>query len=88
MPHFKLCLNDVAELAFPKKARQTQKCCMQRNLQLVGGMTMKEWVAQVSELNGYLKDFPAHNGTTYSHLMTTNFWTSWNTKYQHCCIES
>eukprot|EP00957_Ditylum_brightwellii_P023362 1763172-Ditylum_brightwellii.AAC.1 len=25
-------------------------------------MTVKEWVAQVSELNGYLKDFPAHNG--------------------------
>eukprot|EP00957_Ditylum_brightwellii_P106647 8136533-Ditylum_brightwellii.AAC.1 len=23
---------------------------------------MKEWVAQVSELNGYLKDFPAYNG--------------------------
>eukprot|EP00957_Ditylum_brightwellii_P191723 14595429-Ditylum_brightwellii.AAC.1 len=22
---------------------------------------MKEWVARVSELNGYLKDFPAHN---------------------------
>ena len=22
---------------------------------------MKEWVAQVSELNDYLKDFPAHN---------------------------
>eukprot|EP00957_Ditylum_brightwellii_P156710 11928196-Ditylum_brightwellii.AAC.1 len=25
-------------------------------------MSMKEWVARVSELNGYLKDFPAHNG--------------------------
>eukprot|EP00957_Ditylum_brightwellii_P027885 2107129-Ditylum_brightwellii.AAC.1 len=24
-------------------------------------MTVKEWVAQVSELNGYLKDFPGHN---------------------------
>eukprot|EP00957_Ditylum_brightwellii_P195106 14866047-Ditylum_brightwellii.AAC.1 len=24
-------------------------------------MTVKEWVAQVSKLNGYLKDFPAHN---------------------------
>eukprot|EP00957_Ditylum_brightwellii_P086388 6573174-Ditylum_brightwellii.AAC.1 len=23
---------------------------------------MKEWVAQVQELNGCLKDFPAHNG--------------------------
>eukprot|EP00957_Ditylum_brightwellii_P057384 4351218-Ditylum_brightwellii.AAC.1 len=23
---------------------------------------MKEWVAQVKELNGYLKDFPDHNG--------------------------
>eukprot|EP00957_Ditylum_brightwellii_P128827 9827442-Ditylum_brightwellii.AAC.1 len=25
-------------------------------------MTVKEWVAQVSELNEYLKDFPAQNG--------------------------
>eukprot|EP00957_Ditylum_brightwellii_P177740 13539116-Ditylum_brightwellii.AAC.1 len=24
-------------------------------------MTVKEWVAQVSELNGYLKNFSAHN---------------------------
>eukprot|EP00957_Ditylum_brightwellii_P110919 8459833-Ditylum_brightwellii.AAC.2 len=31
-PHFKLCLDDVAEHMFPKKARQTQKCYMQRNL--------------------------------------------------------
>eukprot|EP00957_Ditylum_brightwellii_P177806 13543902-Ditylum_brightwellii.AAC.1 len=22
---------------------------------------MKEWLAQVSEMNSYLKDFPAHN---------------------------
>eukprot|EP00957_Ditylum_brightwellii_P072561 5514113-Ditylum_brightwellii.AAC.1 len=25
---------------------------------------MKEWVACVRELNGYLKDFPAHNKNT------------------------
>eukprot|EP00957_Ditylum_brightwellii_P099600 7586684-Ditylum_brightwellii.AAC.1 len=30
---------------FPKKARQTQKCYMQRNIWLVGPMTVKEWVA-------------------------------------------
>eukprot|EP00957_Ditylum_brightwellii_P004512 342963-Ditylum_brightwellii.AAC.1 len=46
---------------FPEKAGQIQKHYMQRNLRLVRGMTMKEWVAQVSKLNGYLKDFPAHN---------------------------
>eukprot|EP00957_Ditylum_brightwellii_P047890 3637293-Ditylum_brightwellii.AAC.1 len=63
VPHFKLCLDDVAEHVFPKKAGQTQKRYMQRNLLLVGGMTVKEWVAQVSELNKYLKDFPARNGT-------------------------
>eukprot|EP00957_Ditylum_brightwellii_P196666 14984466-Ditylum_brightwellii.AAC.2 len=33
---------------------------MRRKLRLVGGMTVKGWVAQVSELNGYLKDFPVH----------------------------
>eukprot|EP00957_Ditylum_brightwellii_P129124 9849337-Ditylum_brightwellii.AAC.1 len=62
VPHFELCLDDVAEHAFPKKARQTQKHYMRRNLQLVGGMTVKEWVAQVSELNGHLNNFPVTNG--------------------------
>eukprot|EP00957_Ditylum_brightwellii_P082798 6295022-Ditylum_brightwellii.AAC.1 len=39
-----------------------QKCYMQRNIRFVKGQTVKEWVAHVQELNGYLKDFPAHNG--------------------------
>eukprot|EP00957_Ditylum_brightwellii_P131590 10035327-Ditylum_brightwellii.AAC.1 len=51
----------MAEHLFPKKARQTQKCYIRRNLQLMGGMTMKKWVSRVSELNSYLKDFPVHN---------------------------
>eukprot|EP00957_Ditylum_brightwellii_P157005 11948700-Ditylum_brightwellii.AAC.1 len=34
---------------------------MHRNLWLVGGVTIKGWVSQVSELNRYLKDFPTHN---------------------------
>eukprot|EP00957_Ditylum_brightwellii_P048455 3676860-Ditylum_brightwellii.AAC.1 len=51
----------MAEHVFPKKARQTQKHYMQRNLRLVGGMTVKEWAAQVSELNRYLNDFPIYN---------------------------
>eukprot|EP00957_Ditylum_brightwellii_P190017 14466075-Ditylum_brightwellii.AAC.1 len=29
---------------------------------------MKEWVAQVSELNSYLKDFPAHSKNTIQPL--------------------
>eukprot|EP00957_Ditylum_brightwellii_P164851 12550493-Ditylum_brightwellii.AAC.1 len=35
---------------------------MQRNLHYGKDQTVKEWVAHVQELNGYLKDFPAHNG--------------------------
>eukprot|EP00957_Ditylum_brightwellii_P205818 15345588-Ditylum_brightwellii.AAC.1 len=46
VPNFKLCLDNVAEHMFPERARQTQKRYMQRNLQLMGPMTMKEWVAQ------------------------------------------
>eukprot|EP00957_Ditylum_brightwellii_P037885 2865160-Ditylum_brightwellii.AAC.1 len=68
MPHFKLCLDDVAEHIFPEKAGQAQKRYMQRNLRFGGGITMKEWVAQVLELNGYLKDFPAHNGNSIQPL--------------------
>mmetsp|Transcript_13850 Transcript_13850/g.20496 ORF Transcript_13850/g.20496 Transcript_13850/m.20496 type:complete len:157 (-) Transcript_13850:110-580(-) len=45
VPHFKLCLDDVAEHTFPKKAGQAQKRYMRRNLRLVKGMTVKEWVA-------------------------------------------
>eukprot|EP00957_Ditylum_brightwellii_P007586 574625-Ditylum_brightwellii.AAC.1 len=47
---------------FPKKAGQTQKHYMHRNLWLVGEMIVKEWIAWVSELNEYLKGFPAQNG--------------------------
>eukprot|EP00957_Ditylum_brightwellii_P196642 14982602-Ditylum_brightwellii.AAC.1 len=61
VPHLELSLDDVAEHLFPEKARQTQKHYMWRNLRLVGGMIVKEWVTQVSKLNGYLKEFPTYN---------------------------
>eukprot|EP00957_Ditylum_brightwellii_P045830 3477155-Ditylum_brightwellii.AAC.1 len=35
---------------------------MWRNIWYNRETTVKEWVAQVSELNGYLKDFPVTNG--------------------------
>eukprot|EP00957_Ditylum_brightwellii_P161225 12275492-Ditylum_brightwellii.AAC.1 len=35
---------------------------MQRNLRYLRETSVKEWVARVSGLNGYLKDFPATNG--------------------------
>eukprot|EP00957_Ditylum_brightwellii_P007957 602911-Ditylum_brightwellii.AAC.1 len=65
VPHFELCLDDVAGHVFPEKAGQTQKRYMQRNICYSGGptgTTIKEWVARVSELNGYLKDFLLKNG--------------------------
>eukprot|EP00957_Ditylum_brightwellii_P024835 1877432-Ditylum_brightwellii.AAC.1 len=34
MPHFELCLDDVAGHMFPEKARQTQKRYMWRDLRL------------------------------------------------------
>eukprot|EP00957_Ditylum_brightwellii_P080948 6157636-Ditylum_brightwellii.AAC.1 len=33
----------------------------QRNLRFTNDLTVKEWVAQAQELNGYLKDFLKHN---------------------------
>eukprot|EP00957_Ditylum_brightwellii_P076862 5842018-Ditylum_brightwellii.AAC.1 len=60
--HFKLCLDDMAAHIFPEKAGQTQKRYIQRNIRYSRDMTVKEWVAQILELNGYLKDFPATNG--------------------------
>eukprot|EP00957_Ditylum_brightwellii_P178639 13606770-Ditylum_brightwellii.AAC.1 len=35
---------------------------MQRNVCYGKDYTVKKWVARVQELNGYLKDFPDHNG--------------------------
>eukprot|EP00957_Ditylum_brightwellii_P167417 12745278-Ditylum_brightwellii.AAC.1 len=58
---FNLCLDDMAKHIFPDKARQTQKRYMRRNIRFGRGLTVKEWVAQVLELNNYLKDFPVHN---------------------------
>eukprot|EP00957_Ditylum_brightwellii_P102333 7800451-Ditylum_brightwellii.AAC.1 len=46
---------------FPEKASEIQKCYMQRNIYYGKDDTVKEWVARVQELNGYLKDFPENN---------------------------
>eukprot|EP00957_Ditylum_brightwellii_P120795 9213667-Ditylum_brightwellii.AAC.1 len=62
VPHFELCLDDVATHVFPEKAGQTQKRYMRRNIWYNRDMTVKEWVARASELNGHLKDFPTTNG--------------------------
>eukprot|EP00957_Ditylum_brightwellii_P105233 8021144-Ditylum_brightwellii.AAC.1 len=51
----------MAKHVFPEKAGQTQKRYIQRNIRYGRGITVKEWVAQVVEVNGYLKDFPGHN---------------------------
>eukprot|EP00957_Ditylum_brightwellii_P200228 15264117-Ditylum_brightwellii.AAC.1 len=61
---FSRAMHDVAAHVFSEKAGQTQKRYMRRNIHFGGGITMKEWVAQVLELSGYLKDFPKHNGNT------------------------
>eukprot|EP00957_Ditylum_brightwellii_P044068 3343915-Ditylum_brightwellii.AAC.1 len=61
LQNFNLCLDDVAKHVFPEKVGQTQKRYMQRNICFSRGITVKEWVARVSELNGCLKDFPTHN---------------------------
>eukprot|EP00957_Ditylum_brightwellii_P098357 7494367-Ditylum_brightwellii.AAC.1 len=62
VPHFDLCCDGVAKHVFPEKVGQIQKHYMQRNICYGKDFTMKEWVARVQELNGYLKDFPTHNG--------------------------
>ena len=41
---------------------------MRRNIHFGRGITMKEWVTWVLELNGYLKNFPAHNRNTIQPL--------------------
>eukprot|EP00957_Ditylum_brightwellii_P148245 11287504-Ditylum_brightwellii.AAC.1 len=45
LPHFNLCLDDMAAQVFPEKAGQTKKRYMWRNIRLGRGITVKEWVA-------------------------------------------
>eukprot|EP00957_Ditylum_brightwellii_P077016 5853198-Ditylum_brightwellii.AAC.1 len=45
LPHFDLCLDDMAAHVFPEKARQTQKHYMQRSIPFGRGITVKEWLA-------------------------------------------
>eukprot|EP00957_Ditylum_brightwellii_P079555 6048904-Ditylum_brightwellii.AAC.1 len=68
LQNFNLCLDGMVKHVFPEKAGQTQKCYMRRNIRFGGGLTVKEWVAQVLELTGYLKDFPVHNGNVIQPL--------------------
>eukprot|EP00957_Ditylum_brightwellii_P181207 13803053-Ditylum_brightwellii.AAC.1 len=58
---FSRAMHEVAAHIFPEKAGQAQKRYMQRNVRFGRGITVKEWVAQVLELNIYLKGFHAHN---------------------------
>eukprot|EP00957_Ditylum_brightwellii_P082695 6288498-Ditylum_brightwellii.AAC.1 len=61
LQNFDLCLDDMAKHVFLEKTGQTQKRYIWRNIHFSRGTTVKEWVAQVLELNDYLKDFPVHN---------------------------
>eukprot|EP00957_Ditylum_brightwellii_P102452 7809473-Ditylum_brightwellii.AAC.1 len=45
VPHFKLCLDDIAKHIFPEKAGQIQKRYMQRKIHWSKDYTVKEWVA-------------------------------------------
>eukprot|EP00957_Ditylum_brightwellii_P187654 14289737-Ditylum_brightwellii.AAC.1 len=51
VPHFELCLDDVAEHVFPEKAGQIQKRYMRRNIHYSKDYTLKELVARIQELN-------------------------------------
>eukprot|EP00957_Ditylum_brightwellii_P137031 10448394-Ditylum_brightwellii.AAC.1 len=46
VPHFELCLDDIAKHVFPEKAGQIQKHHMRRNICYGKDNTVKEWVAQ------------------------------------------
>eukprot|EP00957_Ditylum_brightwellii_P020652 1557006-Ditylum_brightwellii.AAC.1 len=46
VPHFELCLDDIAKHVFPEKASQIQNCYMRRNICYGKDNTVKEWVAR------------------------------------------
>ena len=62
MTNFESCLNELTAHLFPEKAAQLQKRYLRRYLTKSPELTIKRWVAQVLELNYYLKKFPAVNG--------------------------
>ena len=55
---FEECLDKVGNLIFPKRALQSQKRYMRRNLRKPGTMKTCTYVARIMELNNYLPLFP------------------------------
>lgn len=55
---FILCLQDVTNHIFPKRALSFQKRYMRRYLRKPRDMTTREFAARISEMNQYLKQFP------------------------------
>ena len=60
--NFMRCIRDVTTHIFPARALQMQKRYMRRFLRKPAGVKTREFVARVSELNEYLREFPTANG--------------------------
>lgn len=58
--NFDLVLRDVTEHVFPKRALAVQKRYMRRYMRKPRGDKTREYMARVTELNEYLREFPGY----------------------------
>ena len=56
--HMKQCLNDLIEHNLPKRALTYQKRAMRRFMRKPHEMSMRDFMARLTEINSYLKYFP------------------------------
>ena len=56
--HMKQCLNDLIEHILPKRALTYQKRAMRRFMRKPHEMSMRDFMARLTEINSYLKYFP------------------------------
>ena len=69
---FREVLKAVTLDVFPKKSLVNQHWCMRRFLRKPCGMSVKDYIASVVEINSYLTDFPPVNVTTPGTMLTDN----------------
>ena len=56
--HMKQCLNDLIEHILPKRALTYQKRAMRRFMRKPHEMSMRNFMARLTEINSYLQFFP------------------------------
>ena len=56
--NYLIATNGLVDHVFPRRALATQKCCMRQFMRKPATMTMHEYMARLTKINGKLDQFP------------------------------